>query len=485
MKVQGIVFSEVYDLLGIRIITKTVRDCYAALGLIHTLWRPIPGRFKDYLAMPKANRYQSIHTTVIGPHGNPLEIQIRTEEMHRIAEFGIAAHWHYKEGDKAPEEYTEIILWLRQVMEWQQEMENPLDFMESLKIDLFTHEVYVFTPKGKPLTFPRGATPIDFAYAIHTQIGDTCIGAKVNGKLVPLKYQLHSGDIVEIQTAKNHTPPAEWMKIAKTSRAINKIRHFHKTRESETCLVIGKEIFSKECKRLKLNFKKIFDSPEMNNILEKTGFKKTDDLLIAAAYGKITARKILEPFLDKEVSETKQKTDISTKKKISKEIIKESTTTSMGIRIEGGDNILIRLARCCNPIPGDHIKGFVTIGKGISVHRATCVNFMKIESKADRVVDLFWDDKEQYFYPVIIAVEGTDRPGLLADITSVISKENVNIITGHMRALEDKRAIGYFTVEVPNIQKLNHLMSAVKNVKAIIDVKRDIDGDSNLFREKY
>ncbi|MCX5908625.1 MAG: RelA/SpoT family protein, partial [Deltaproteobacteria bacterium] len=393
MKDQNLEFDQVYDLIAFRITLSTVKDCYEALGIIHSLWKPVPGRFKDYIAMPKANGYQSLHTTVIGPYGERVEIQIRTEEMNRTAEEGIAAHWQYKEGKAFDPKGTKQFSWVRQLLESHQDLRDPREFIETVKIDLFPDEVYVFTPKGAVKQFPIGSTPVDFAYSIHTQIGHQCVGAKVNSKIVPLRYQLRNGDIVEIITAPDHQPSKDWMKFVKTSRARTKIRQLIKMQSRERSVDLGKEICQREFKKYHLDYNKVIKSEEIKKVLGDFSLTSTDDLMAEIGYGNISHKQILGKLLPPE--------------KLGKEGVKESRLSRlahkirgepMGIQIRGVRDVLVRFGRCCNPLPGDAITGYITRGRGVTVHTADCPNILS--SDPSRLIQTSWNLKEKAVHAV-------------------------------------------------------------------------------------
>jgi len=467
MKRKGISFDEVFDLMGIRIITNNVRDCYAALGLMHSIWPPLPGEFDDYIAMPKPNMYQSLHTVVIGPGGHPLEIQIRTYDMHRTAEEGIAAHWRYKERDKLDKSYDERFVWLRQLMEWQQDLKDPSEFLHMMKVDLFHDEVFVFTPKGKVMSFPQDATAIDFAYAIHTEVGHHCVGAKVNGRMVPLRYRLKTGDIVEIITSPNHHPSRDWLKIVKTTRAIQRIKRWLKTEEKERCLALGREILDKELAKYGLSYLKLQKKGDLLKVANRFGLVDTDELMVDIAYGKISARQILSEILPQETLQLK-----SEPSKLKKVINKITQRKGEGVKIKGVDDVMARFAKCCNPVPGDKIVGFITRGRGVSVHRANCPNVDPFLYGTERLIEATWDVQGDVPYQVEINVRCADKPGMLAKITAAISEASINIITADVKTGRDASARCRFTLEITNLKQLEKVINSIKMIRDVIEVER-------------
>ncbi len=465
MHAQGREFDEIYDLTAVRIIAPTVRDCYGALGVVHSLWKPVPGRFKDFIAIPKSNMYQSLHTTVIGPKGDPVEIQIRTPEMHRIAEEGIAAHWLYKE-KKGKEGFDHAFVWLRQLLEWQQEMKDPREFMETVKVDLFPDEVYVFTPKGDVKALPEGSTPIDFAYAIHTEVGNHCVGARVNGKLVPLRQALRQGDIVEIVTSPTQRPSRDWLKVVHSTRARSKIKQWLRTEERARSVMLGRELLEREAKKHRLAVSTLLESEELRKLGTEHGYSTVDDLLAGLGYGKTAVQTVIARFLPPQpVEEPKAEPRPS-----------KSPTRARpesGVTVKGVDDVLARFAKCCSPVPGDPIVGFITRGRGITVHTRDCPNVSAGVLDSERTVEVEWDVAEKMPLPVKIAVFiGRDRPGLLADISTAISSRQVNIIKAEVTVTEDRKGINHFTVEVADLDQLQGVMGAIAAVKDVIGVER-------------
>ena len=467
IKRKGVTAEEIFDIMGVRIITQNLRDCYAALGLMHSIWTPLPGEFDDYIAMPKPNMYQSLHTIVIGPSGHPLEIQIRTREMHRTAEEGIAAHWRYKEKNKLDEKYDEQFVWLRQLMEWQQDLKDPKEFLEMMKVDLFHDEVFVFTPKGAVKGFPRDATPIDFAYTIHTEIGHRCVGAKVNGRMVPLKYKLKNGDIVEIITSLNHHPNRDWLKIVKTTKAIQRIKHWLKVEEKDRSLSLGKEILAKEFTKYGLSFSKLHKTGELQKIATRFGFVDEEELIVDIGYGKLSSKQILGDLVPKEKLHVKTETS-----KLKKAINRITRVRSEGVKIKGMNDIMARYGKCCNPVPGDKIIGFITRGRGVSVHRISCTNVKHLLYGSERIIEATWDIKGNVPYQVYIDVRCADKAGMLAKITAAISLGGINIINAEVKTTGNLQANCRFCLEISTLKQLQKVIASIKTIRDIIEVKR-------------
>ncbi len=458
---RGLSFDELFDLIALRIITDTNSRCYAILGMIHALWKPIPGRFKDYIGVPKSNMYQSLHTTIMGPDGQKVEFQIRTQDMHRIAEAGIAAHWKYKEGIKTSISTEHKFAWLRQLLEWQQELKNPREFMESIKTDLFEESVYVFTPTGDIKELPSGSTPLDFAYSIHSDIGNRCTGAKVNNRIVPLKTTLKTGDTVDILTSKNQAPSKDWLKFVKTTKARNRISHFLTQEEQNRSLAQGHDILEKEARKHGLTLSKILKSDEIQKVTSDFGFAQLDKMITAVGFGKISPKQILNRFLPEEIVEP-----VPVKpRKVGKIQID-------GIKVHGVGDILVHFSKCCNPVPGDEIIGFITRGKGVAIHRMDCSNVGGGAVHSDRIVEVEWDVKEERVRPVRISVLTTNRPGILANISTRISSENINISAADIRTRRDGRSICIFELEIRNRQDLDRILHAISQIKEVLEVKR-------------
>ncbi len=461
---QHINFDEVYDLIAFRIILESdkEKECYEALSVVHALWKPVPGRFKDYIAMPKANNYRSLHTTVIGPYGERVEIQIRTKEMHEWAEEGIAAHWRYKEGELIWGKDAEQIKRLRELLEVQHELKNPREFMKNIKVALFPDEVYVFTPDGDVKSFPKGATPIDFAYSIHSDVGNTCIGAKVNRNIVPLKYELRNGDTVEIITQSGHHPGRDWLKYAVTSKATSKIKNWIKTEERRKSIDLGKDILERELKKNHLKLNQVLKSDDFKKICEEADAASVEDLMAQIGYGKISAKFILNRLVpDEEPKET------PLLERIKRNLSKES---SAGVSITGVEDVMVRFARCCDPLPGDDVVGYISRGRGMSVHLASCA--MLKGTDAERLVEVQWNIKEKQTYPVHVRVICKDKKGLLAEISNSIAALDINIAHAKVDTSPEQNAMLDFSLEVRDLNQLNHLMATLKKLRSVIGVER-------------
>ncbi len=462
MERREIAFEEVYDLIGIRIITDSKITCYGILGMIHSLWKPVPGRFKDYIGVPKSNLYQSLHTTVIGPQGEHVEFQIRTEEMNRVAEEGIAAHWRYKEHGQIDEKDTKLFAWLRQLVEWQQDLADNRQFLNSIKMDLFSDVIYVFTPKGDVLELVKGATPIDMAYAVHTEVGNHCSGAKINGKLAPLKTLLKSGDAVEILTSPTQVPSKDWLKIAKTPKAKTRIKHWITIEERKQSLDIGKRLLDRELRRHHLSPPEVFKSDAFVKIAADSGLAGADDLLIALGYGRVSLNHVINRLLPEPAL---------------KEGIKDKLLTSIGrqdrgVTIKGVNDIMINLAKCCNPVPGDKILGFITRGRGLSIHTVDCPNLDELDYDRDRLVEVDWDVKQAATHPVKISVVTQDRPGMLATISAAIAAAEANISHAEITTTDDKKAIFNFVVDVLDTAHLARLFQQVERIEGVLHTRR-------------
>ena len=464
MHEQHINFDDVYDVIAFRIIMDSDLDktCYEALSIVHALWKPIPGRFKDYIAMPKANHYQSLHTAVIGPYGERVEIQIRTRAMHEWAEKGIAAHWRYKEGKAFHDNEDNQIKKLREALEVQQEIKNPKEFMSNLKMALFPEEVYVFTPHGDVKSFPKGATPIDFAYSIHTDVGNQCIGAKVNRNIVPLRYQLQNGDQIEIITQTGHHPSKDWLKYVVTSRAISKIRNWINLEEKSSSLNLGKDLLEKEFKRNNLKFANFIKSDEIKKILMEHSLLTLEDLISQVGYGRISPRQVVNHFLVQELPKEAEKLPEKIKKK-------DAAAPSMGISLTGIDDVMVKFARCCNPIPGDDISGYISRGRGITVHTQNCPHLKRLD--IERIVDVNWDVRQKHSYPVHIKVVCNDRKGVITEVSSVITSFDVNISFAQVETT-DMIASCIFVIDVYDTQQLNSIFSAIRQLKIVRSIER-------------
>jgi GTP pyrophosphokinase len=470
---KGREFNEIYDLTAMRVICERdgeegTRDCYGALGLIHSLWKPMPGRFKDYVAMPKLNRYRALHTTVIGPEGKPLEIQIRTREMHQEAEFGIAAHWIYKRGrkGKADEEWTS---WVQQVMDWQADEADPREFIKTFRHDLFDEEVYVFTPKGEVKTLPAGSTPVDFAYAVHTDVGHRMAGAKVNGRIVPLHYRLQNGEFVEILTSKQGRGPSrDWLSLAASSRARNKIRQWFSRETREETEQKGREALEEALKRQNLPIKKLQGSAVLAQVIRETGFKKAEDFYIALGSGKLQpsqiVRKVIQRLKTTEVAEEEAVPLKPTR-------ARPTGSQALGVKVHGVEDVLVRLAKCCTPVPGDPIVGYISLGKGITIHREDCPNVKALRRNAERLTPVDWDGDAAQSFRVQIAVSSWDRPRLLEDVARTFAEHGANIVAyGGM--VEDQLARNWYTAEIGDVKALRPLLNALRNIDSVFDAYR-------------
>ena len=457
-------FFQIYDLMAIRIICDSITDCYAALGLLHSIWKPMPGRFKDYIAMPKSNMYQSLHTTVVTSEGEPLEVQIRTVEMHRTSEYGIAAHWKYKEkGDLLKDrKFEERLTWLRQILEWQKELKDPLEFMENLKIDLLQYEVYTFTPKGDVKVLPLGSTPVDFAYAIHTEIGHRCVGAKVNNKIVPLSHRLKSGDIVEILTSKTSAGPSrDWLKFVKTSSAKTRIKAWFKKESRKENIDRGKGMVLRELEKYKIPWNAELEE-KFKEACQPMGYTDLDSLLEAIGYKKLSPSQLINRILP---PEEKQQFQI-------KEVTKEEKKIDTGVKIDGVDNILIRFAKCCHPVPGDEIIGYITRGRGVTIHRIECPNLKNISEEEGRLINAEWHKTEHDYFPAKIKIVSADRKNLISDVSMILSNYKASIKHINGSANKNSIALIHLTIEVSTLDQLKEIIARLKSLKAVKEVKR-------------
>jgi guanosine-3',5'-bis(diphosphate) 3'-pyrophosphohydrolase len=469
---QKIAVEQVYDLYAMRVITRSVQDCYAVLGIIHNLWRPVPGRIKDFIAMPRPNFYQSLHTSVISEDGIPFEVQIRTEEMHKMAEEGIAAHWKYKDGPVSAQD-EQRLAWLRQVVEWQRDVSDPSEFLSTLKIDLYPEEVYTFTPKGKVVVLPRDSSPIDFAYSVHTEVGHSCVGAKVNGRMVPLRFKLHSGDIVEILTQTGHKPSRDWLAIAKSSRARNKIKHWLNVHQRERAIEIGRKLIEKEARKYRVALKDIKDE-ELQKIAADYGVGRPDDLMAGIGYGKFSARQILgrlspsasQPLAEDEPEKTTGLASVVRR-------VFGGDQNNNAIRVKGQGDLLVYRARCCNPIRGESIVGYVTRGKGVAVHALNCPNVMNLMYEPERRIDVEWsqDDGTPNAYPVKLTVFCDDRFGMLKQITAVISDTKTNIRNIEARTNNGQANVD-IVLDIADLKHLENIVNGVRKIPGVHDVQR-------------
>jgi GTP diphosphokinase / guanosine-3',5'-bis(diphosphate) 3'-diphosphatase len=467
-KKQKRTLDQVYDLLAVRIVTDSVRNCYAALGVIHQMWRPVPGRFKDYIAMPRANLYQSLHTTVIDA-GQPFEVQIRTQQMHRIAEQGVAAHWRYKDGTKISENDDQRVVWMRQLVEWAREMREPSEFLSTLKVDLYPEEVYTFTPKGKVLALPRGGTPVDFAYTIHTEVGHQCVGAKVNGQIVPLRHPLSNGDVVEITTQIGHGPSRDWLSFVRTSHARSKIRQWINLHERRQATEVGRRLVEKEARRMGVSLKKLSDE-DLLRVAAQYGHAKLEDLYADLGYGKYSARQVLTNLTGRADEGKSQEAEKPTTPFVST-VKRMLGMHDPAILVLGQDNLMVYRAKCCNPIPGDPISGYVTRGRGVAVHSTACPNVQNLLYQSERRINVQWSDTEHKTYPVSLLIRSKDRPGLLANITSVISGVGANIHSLESKP-DDLQARIEAIVEINDRNQLERIIKGIKRISGVSDVER-------------
>ncbi|MDM8517275.1 bifunctional (p)ppGpp synthetase/guanosine-3',5'-bis(diphosphate) 3'-pyrophosphohydrolase [Desulfobacterales bacterium HSG16] len=467
MKEQNLDFEDIYDIIAFRIIVDTTPQCYEALGLMHSRWKPIDIKFKDYIGRPKPNMYQSLHTTVMGHFNERMEIQIRTQEMDKVAKSGIAAHWSYKEGKSANESVSEKFAWIQNLIENQENFTDPDEFMENVRIDLFPDDVYVFTPTGEIRSLPKGATPIDFAYMIHSEVGHQCTGAKVNGRMVPLKRKLKTGDCVDIITLKGHSPSKDWLNIVKTVKATSRIRQWIKTQDKERSISLGREMCEKEFRKNKLNYNRMIKSPEMENVLAAFGFKKTDDLIANVGYGKITPLQVVKKLVAKDAPEESHESILE---KILEKVRKKKKERT-GVIVKGLDDILVKFGKCCQPVPGDSITGYITRGQGVTIHKKRCINAKNMNQ--DRRIEVSWNEDTNASYPVTLSVLSNDRMGLLADLTTSISNIGANILSVNSETYQEENTVKTFlTVSVENTAHLKKIVAGIKRVKQVHRVKR-------------
>ena len=464
-------FEQIFDLVGIRIIVDTVKDCYTALGIVHNLYKPIPGRFKDYIAMPKINLYQSLHTTVIGDNGEIFEVQIRTHEMHSIAEYGIAAHWKYKEGTNKKDSFDEKLSWLRQIMDWQKDLSDSREFIDAFREDFLVDEVFVFSPKGEVINLPEGSVPIDFAYRVHTAVGNNCIGAKVDGRIVPLNYKLKNGNIVEILTSTNNSGPSrDWLKIVKSNQARSKIRQWFKKEERDLNIVKGRTSLEREVRRLGYRFNEILKEDWLKEVSKKLKFSSVDDMYASLGYGSIQLNQIVQKLivLHKDYYKVEDAIDNITNKTQTQ---KRRSKTSHGVYVKGIENIEIKLAGCCTPVPGDKIIGYITRGRGISVHRVDCSNIVNNKSP-ERFMDVYWDEEENSSYAVELKILALDRVGYLVNLTTAITDSNISLNGINARSNKDKTFSINVILQIDSIDQLNSIISKIRALKGTIDVYR-------------
>ncbi len=470
MIVQNLTLDQVYDLIAFRVILNSIKDCYAMLGLVHAAWRPVPGRFKDYISMPKANMYQSLHTTVIGPEGERIEIQIRTEEMHRFAEYGVAAHWLYKDGKQLKGKDLEHFSWLRQILDWQKVESDSREFMRSLRFDLFKDEVYVFTPAGDVKELPEGATPVDFAYFVHTEVGNHCAGAKVNGKLVPLSTPLKNGDTVEIITDANRHPSRDWLKFVKTAKARTRVHHYIRTEERSRSITLAREMLEKEGRKMGINVAKAIKEHKFDPLVKEFSFKSLDDLLSAVGYARLTPQKVLRRLLPKTEKEAvEEKVETRQEKQESKEETSQAQSPD-SVVIKGVDDVLLRFAKCCNPLPGDPIIGYISHGRGVTVHTTDCPNLESMEH--ERFLDVSWAGQENRTLPAKIRITSRNVPGALGEIASLLAREGVNIDAGQFHSNVDGLTELHFTIEVKNASLLYRVLEKLNRLECVVEATR-------------
>ncbi len=504
MTQRGKGFSEIYDLIALRIIVDDIKDCYSSLGLVHTMWHPMPGRFKDYIAMPKFNMYQSLHTTVIGPAGRPLEVQIRTKEMHRICEYGVAAHWRYKEnnaGHKNSEDnFDNQLSWLRRTLEWQDDTQDPKEFMQSLKADLFDSEVFVFTPKGEVINLRAGATPLDFAYAIHTQVGHHCVGAKVNGAIVPLGYELQTGDRVEILTQQNSSPSRDWLNIVKTSSARSKIRSYLSKASKGDDVMHGRDILAKEMRKSGLGISSSRSVAAMKEVAQELNFNRPEDVFAQIGSGRLSGKQVANMMLKAMQTnvEGKEKRGqarlnelagmeldtIAVKKPNSAALQRQKKRNATGVVVKGVDDVLIHLSRCCNPVPGDEIIGFVTRGRGVTVHRKNCPNIRERSGESERFIDVGWDTSQEITYQVEVYVGAVDRTRLLQDVAIKLSDLGTNIVSSYTYSNKDGFVEMRFVIQTGSTQHIDNILREMRSVEGVFEARRAMPGENSKKRRQ-
>jgi GTP pyrophosphokinase len=465
MQRKGAAFNEIYDVYAVRVTVEELKDCYAALGVVHSIWRPIPGQFDDYIAMPKGNLYQSLHTAVVALDGKPLEVQIRTHQMHRVAEVGIAAHWRYKEGSRSDREYDAKLAWVRQLIDWQREVSDATEFVEGLKLDIFQDQVFVFTPKGEVKDLPAGATPLDFAYRIHTDVGHRCIGAKVNNRLVPLDYKLQNGDIVEIVTTKAaHGPSRDWLNIVRTGHAREKIRQWFKRQQRDENVVHGRESLDRELRRLARTSLERVGTDRVAELAEQYHYNSADDFYAAIGYGAVSPQQVVMRLgVVDDANES-----------VLPQVAPPLPQRTGGVRVKGVGDLLVRFAKCCHPIPGDPIEGFITRGRGVTVHLRACPTVVN-ERDANRLIDVEWEGMVQQTYPISIRIEAYDRTGLLSDITNVVAENKVNIVAANVTTNSDHTATVRATLQVASVAQLAKILSRLEGLKDVYTVQRDLN----------
>jgi guanosine-3',5'-bis(diphosphate) 3'-pyrophosphohydrolase len=467
MKEQNLTPNQVYDIVAFRVIVSSLKECYEVLGIIHAAWKPVLGRFKDYISLPKANMYQSLHSTVIGPLGQRMEVQIRTWEMDRVAEEGIAAHWKYKEGAEANKVDEKQFSWLRQLLEWQKSLEDPQEFMESVRLDLFPNEVYVFTPKGAVREFPKGATPIDFAYSIHSEVGDKCIGARVNGRMVPIRYQLKNGDIVEIITSSKHHPSKDWLDFVVTPRAKTKIRQWIMRQERDQSISLGKELLEKTLEQSNVALSSTQKNEELNAVAAELSFHSLEDLFANLGFGRLSPKQVITRLRARLGTQEEEARESLVRKMVSRIKRKKSTH---GIKVKGLDDLLVRMANCCHPLPGEPVVGFLTRGRGVTIHTRDCRTLVDMER--ERVVDVVWEPTDHDVFITRLKIVTTDQKGILADISTILTQKDANILQADIQTTDDRKGISHFTIEVENYKQLQEILGAIKKIKNVLLVER-------------
>lgn len=473
MKAQDVEFEDIHDIIAFRVIVGSISDCYAVLGLLHSTWKPVPGRFKDFIAIPKPNLYQSLHTTVVGPYGWRMELQIRTAEMHRVAEYGIAAHWKYKEGKAIDREDDKRFSWLRQLLEWQRDLKDSDEFMETVKVDLFPEEVFVFTPKGDVKVFPKGSTPVDFAYAVHTDVGHSCMGAKVNGKMVPLKKRLRNGNVVEVITSGSHHPSKDWLRFVVTSRAKNRIRQWIKSEEREKSIVLGKEVLEKQLKKHALDYTKLLKSGELERIArDEFSLQGLEHLQLNIGYGKVSVYKVLTRLIPPERIKGAGERKVSGLRKVLQRLKSAPTPVpgKEGVIISGVEDIMVKFAKCCYPLPGEDITGFISHGQGVSIHNAKCPNLLTVDP--ERLIEVEWDKGTKSLRHVMIEVVCENEKGLLADMSNAIKNADANIAGADIKSGADNKAVCSFEIEVNDMEHLRNTLRSLEKIKKVLKVKR-------------
>jgi len=464
MRDQNLNVDQVYDVIAFRVIVRTLKECYEVLGIIHSMWKPVLGRFKDYISLPKANMYQSLHTSVVGPYGQRMEIQIRTWEMDKVAEEGIAAHWKYKEGLIGAAEQKQFG-WLKQLLEWQKNLQDPKEFMEMVQMDLFPNEVYVFTPKGEVKEFPKGATPVDFAYSIHSEVGEKCSGAKVNGRMVPLRYQFNNGDIVEIITSNKQHPRKDWLDFVKTTKAKSRIRQWIKNQERDESIILGKNILEKALEQANFEDQNITKNEQLETVAKDFSLNSVQDLLANIGYGLISSNQVIGRLKPQETES--EKAEGLMKKMVARLTRKKDTK---GIKVKGLDDVLVRFANCCHPLPGERVIGFITMGRGVTIHKHDCKQMLDADSR--RIVEVLWEPSEEDIYMARLKITSEDKKGILADISSIMAQRDANIIQAEVKTTMDKKGVSFFTIQVKDYKHLEGIMGAIKKIKEVLIVER-------------